>query len=41
MLTEGYVTVDADGEDKWICDQCVDDFKDEYRWSPKGSTKLT
>lgn len=41
VLTEGYVTVGTDGEDEWICDQCVDDFKDEFGWSLKDPPKLT
>lgn len=41
VLTEGYVTAGIDGEGRWICGQCVDDFKDEFGWSLKNSTKLT
>jgi hypothetical protein len=39
VLTEGYVAVDIDGEDRWICDQCVDDFKGVFDWSLKDSTE--
>ena len=41
VLTEGYVTVGIDREGEWICDQCVDDFKDEFGWSLKDPTKAT
>lgn len=40
VLTEGYVGGGADGEDRWICDQCFDDFRDEFGWSLKDSPKL-
>ena len=42
VLIEGYVAVGIGfgDEDRWICDQCVDDFKDEFGWSLEGPTKL-
>jgi len=30
-MTEGYVT--ADGDCRWICPKCVDDFKTRFAWA--------
>ncbi len=32
-LSEGYVTED----EKWICDDCFADFRDEFNWSVVGT----
>jgi hypothetical protein len=34
VVTEGYLVVEsADESPRWICEECFDDFKDEFRWS--------
>lgn len=40
MLHSGYCTLD---EYRWICEQCFQDFKDQFEWQvyelPKDTTK--
>ncbi len=34
VVTEGYLVVESGAESqKWICGECFEDFKDEFRWS--------
>jgi transposase-like protein len=30
VLKEGYAT---EGEYRWICKQCFEDFREEYKWT--------
>ena len=30
VVSAGYVTLD--GEDRWVCRRCFDDFKDLFEW---------
>ena len=34
VLTEGYSTVEGGAKSQmWICEECFEDFKEEFRWS--------
>ena len=38
VVTEGYLVVESGAESqKWICEECFEDFKDEFRWAVKST----
>jgi hypothetical protein len=40
VVTEGYLVVGSGVESqKWICEECFEDFKDEFRWSVTNPSK--
>jgi hypothetical protein len=37
-LTQGYTTID---EYRWICEQCYNDFKADFKWATSQGNPLT
>lgn len=40
VVTEGYLVARSGAElQQWICEECFDDFKDEFRWSVTNTSE--